>query len=40
MEAAYAQASEVMAATAITPDGCEAMQAFLEKRAGVYPPRR
>jgi len=40
VEAAYAAACEVMATSALTPDGREAMQAFLEKRAGVYPPRR
>jgi enoyl-CoA hydratase/carnithine racemase len=39
IEAAYAEAIEVMAQSAITPDGREAMRAFVEKRAGVYPPR-
>jgi enoyl-CoA hydratase/carnithine racemase len=40
LEAAYAQASEVMATSAMTPDGREAMLSFVEKRRGVYPPRR
>jgi enoyl-CoA hydratase/carnithine racemase len=40
LEADYARACEVMATTAVTEDGREAMRAFLEKRAGVYPPRR
>ena len=40
LEAAYARASEVMATTAMTPDGREAMLSFVEKRRGVYPPRR
>jgi enoyl-CoA hydratase/carnithine racemase len=40
LEAAYAAACEVMATSALTPDGREAMQAFLEKRPGIYPPRR
>jgi enoyl-CoA hydratase/carnithine racemase len=39
-EAAYAEAVEVMAQSAITPDGREAMRAFIDKRAGVYPPGR
>jgi len=39
IEAAYAEAVEVMAQSAITPDGREAMRAFIEKRPGVYPPR-
>ena len=39
-EAAYAHACEVMATAAVSEDGREAMRAFLEKRAGVYPPRR
>lgn len=39
-EAAYARACEVMATTAVGDDGREAMRAFLEKRPGVYPPRR
>jgi hypothetical protein len=29
-----------MAESAFTEDGREAMRSFLEKRAGVYPPRR
>jgi enoyl-CoA hydratase/carnithine racemase len=40
VEAAYAEAVEAMAQSAITADGREAMHAFLEKRAGVYPPGR
>jgi enoyl-CoA hydratase/carnithine racemase len=40
IEAAYAEAVEVMARSAVTPDGREAMRAFFEKRAGVYPPGR
>jgi enoyl-CoA hydratase/carnithine racemase len=40
VEAAYGAASEVMATSAMTADGREAMAAFLEKRPGVYPPRR
>jgi enoyl-CoA hydratase/carnithine racemase len=40
VEAAYAEAVEAMAQSAITPDGREAMRAFIEKRAGVYPPGR
>jgi len=40
IEAAYAQACEAMATSAMTPDGREAMRSFLEKRPGVYPPRR
>jgi len=40
VEAAYAKASEVMATSALTEDGREAMRSFLEKRPGVYPPRR
>jgi enoyl-CoA hydratase/carnithine racemase len=39
VEAAYARASEVMATSAVGTDGREAMRAFLEKRAGVYPRR-
>ena len=39
-EAAYAEAVEVMAQSAITADGREAMRAFIDKRAGVYPPGR
>jgi enoyl-CoA hydratase/carnithine racemase len=37
VESAYAEAVEVMAQTAIMPDGREAMRSFVEKRAGVYP---
>src|SRR5262245_59462394 len=37
VEAAYAEAVEVMAQSAMTPDGRESMRAFLEKRHGVYP---
>ncbi len=40
VEAAYARACEVMATTAMTPDGREGILSFLEKRPGVYPPRR
>jgi len=40
VEAAYGKASEVMATSALTEDGREAMRSFLEKRPGVYPPRR
>jgi enoyl-CoA hydratase/carnithine racemase len=40
VDAAYARAVAVMASSATTPDGREMMQAFLEKRAAVYPPRR
>jgi enoyl-CoA hydratase/carnithine racemase len=40
VDAAYAQACEVMATSAVTEDGREMMRAFLEKRAPVYPPRR
>ncbi len=40
VEAAYARACEVMASSAVTDDGREAMRSFLEKRPGVYPPRR
>ena len=40
LEAAYAQACEVMATSAMTPDGREAMLSFVEKRPAVYPPRR
>lgn len=39
VEAAYAEAIEVMAASAMTPDGREAMRAFVEKRPAVFPPR-
>ena len=37
VEAAYAEAVEVMAHSATTADGRESMRAFLEKRPGVYP---
>jgi enoyl-CoA hydratase/carnithine racemase len=40
VEAAYAHACEVMASSSMTADGREAILAFLEKRPGVYPPRR
>ncbi len=40
VEAAYRHACEVMATSAVTEDGREAMRSFLEKRPGVYPPRR
>ena len=40
LEAAYAEAVEAMAQSALTPDGHEAMLSFLEKRPGVYPARR
>jgi enoyl-CoA hydratase/carnithine racemase len=40
VEAAYAQAVEVMAASALTEDGREMMRAFLEKRPAVYPIQR
>jgi len=40
VDAAYARACEVMAISAMTPDGREAMASFVEKRPGVYPPRR
>jgi enoyl-CoA hydratase/carnithine racemase len=40
VEAAYARACEVMASSAVTEDGREAIVSFLEKRPGVYPPRR
>jgi enoyl-CoA hydratase/carnithine racemase len=40
VEAAYAHAVEVMAASALTEDGREMMRSFLEKRPAVYPPRR
>jgi enoyl-CoA hydratase/carnithine racemase len=36
LEAAYAEAIEVMARSAQTPDGREAMRAFVEKRPAVY----
>jgi enoyl-CoA hydratase/carnithine racemase len=40
VEAAYATACEVMATSALSEDGREMMRAFLEKRPGVYPPRK
>ena len=40
LEAAYAHACDVMATSAMTRDGREAVMSFLEKRPGVYPPRR
>jgi len=40
LETAYARAMEVMAQSALTPDGRETFRAFLEKRPGVYPPTR
>jgi enoyl-CoA hydratase/carnithine racemase len=40
LEPAYAAACEVMATSAMTADGREAVRSFLEKRRGVYPPRR
>jgi enoyl-CoA hydratase/carnithine racemase len=40
VESAYARACDAMATSAVTDDGREAMRAFLEKRHGVYPPRR
>jgi len=40
VDAAYAIACEAMATSAVTEDGREGMRAFLEKRRGVYPPRR
>jgi enoyl-CoA hydratase/carnithine racemase len=40
VEAAYAHACEVMATSALTPDGREAIVSFVEKRRAVYPPRR
>jgi len=40
LEAAYAEAVDIMAQSAVTPDGREAMRAFVEKRAAVYPPIR
>jgi enoyl-CoA hydratase/carnithine racemase len=39
IEAAYAEAVEVMATSALTPDGREAMRSFIEKRPSVFPPR-
>jgi enoyl-CoA hydratase/carnithine racemase len=40
VDAAYAEAIEVMAHAALTPDGREAMRAFVEKRPAVYPSSR
>jgi enoyl-CoA hydratase/carnithine racemase len=40
IEAAYTEAIEVMAQSAQTPDGREAMRAFVEKRPAVYPAGR
>ena len=40
VEAAYGEAVEVMARSAVTPDGREAMRAFVDKRAAVYSPAR
>jgi enoyl-CoA hydratase/carnithine racemase len=40
VDAAYAEAIEVMAQSAGTPDGREAMRSFVEKRPAVYPPGR
>jgi enoyl-CoA hydratase/carnithine racemase len=40
VEEAYARACEVMATSAMTADGREAMLSFVEKRPAVYPPRR
>jgi enoyl-CoA hydratase/carnithine racemase len=40
VEQAYAHACEVMATSAMTADGREAMLSFVEKRPAVYPPRR
>jgi hypothetical protein len=40
VDAAYGVACEAMATSAVTEDGREAVRAFLEKRHGVYPPRR
>src|SRR5262245_27505827 len=40
VEAAYAEAVEVMAQSGITADGREMMRSFLEKRKGVYPPSK
>ena len=37
IEAAYAEAVEVMAQSAVSADGREAMRAFVEKRPAVYP---
>lgn len=40
IEAAYAEAIEVMAQSAGTPDGREAMRAFVEKRPAVFSSKR
>jgi len=40
VDAAYDRAVQAMASSALTDDGHEAMRSFLEKRPGVYPPRR
>jgi enoyl-CoA hydratase/carnithine racemase len=40
LEAAYADAVDVMARSAGTPEGREAMRAFVEKRPAVFPPGR
>jgi len=40
VEAAYAEAVEVMAQSAITPDGRESMRAFLDKRPPVFSQER
>jgi enoyl-CoA hydratase/carnithine racemase len=40
IKAAYAEAVDIMAHSAVTPDGREAMRAFVEKRAGVYSPEQ
>jgi enoyl-CoA hydratase/carnithine racemase len=40
VDEAYARACEVMATSAMTADGREAMLSFVEKRPAVYPPRR
>lgn len=39
IKAAYAEAAEVMAQSALTPDARERMRSFIEKRPGVYPDR-
>jgi enoyl-CoA hydratase/carnithine racemase len=40
VDEAYTRACEVMATSAMTADGREAMLSFVEKRPAVYPPRR
>jgi enoyl-CoA hydratase/carnithine racemase len=40
VESAYGRAAEVMATSALTDDGREAIRSFLEKRRGIYPARR